>query len=99
MVWRGAGLASPVPVPEAAVDEYHGLVLRQHNIRPPRQLLSVKPEPIPHAVQQAPDHLFRCRVFAANARHVPGAASFGQAVFVHRLEFNSEGAKTRRFVG
>ena len=31
----------------------------------------------------APHHLFRHRVFAANARHVPRAVCFGQAVFVH----------------
>jgi hypothetical protein len=70
-------------MPEAAVNENHSPVFRQHDVRSPRQLLSVQSETIPHAVQQAPNHLFGRRVFAANTRHVPGAASFGEAVFVH----------------
>jgi len=52
---RVSELASPVPVPEAAVDEDHGFVLRQHDVGLAGQVAAVKAEAVAHAVQQGAD--------------------------------------------
>lgn len=74
--WRCAVLAVAMPVPEAAVDENHGLVLRQHDVRPSRQRLSVQPEPIPHPMQNAPHDLFWRRILPPDTAHVPASPFF-----------------------
>lgn len=45
-------LAPPMPVPEAAVDEDHGFVLRQYDVGLAGQVAAVQAEAVAHAVQQ-----------------------------------------------
>jgi hypothetical protein len=71
-------------MPEAAVNENHRLVFRKHNVRSPRQLLSMKSESVPHAVEKGTYHLLRCGVLPANATHIPASALFAQPI-VHSL--------------
>ncbi len=78
--WRGAILASFVAMPEAAVDENDCFVFRQNNIRFAGQRFDVQPKAVTHPMQQAPDDQLRGSIFPADAAHVPGAASFGQAI-------------------
>jgi hypothetical protein len=76
----GGILAPLVAVPEATVDEYHGPVPRQNNVRLARQVLDVKPETVACAVQQAADLPLRAGVCGPYLRHVPASFSFGQGV-------------------
>jgi len=46
-------------MPEAAVDEHHGPILRHFNVRPARQLLPMQAEAVAHPVQNAANHLLR----------------------------------------
>jgi hypothetical protein len=43
----------------------------------------MEPETETEAMKQRANTLFRCRVLAANAAHVPRAAFFGESVFIH----------------
>jgi hypothetical protein len=71
------GIFAPlVAVPEATVDEYHGPVPRQNNVRLARQVLDVKPETVACAVQQAADLPLRAGVCGPYLRHVPASFSF-----------------------
>jgi hypothetical protein len=74
--WRRAILALLVPVPEAAVDEDHGFVFRQDDIRFTGQIVDVQPKPVAHPMQQPPDDKLRGRVFPADSPHVPRAPFF-----------------------
>jgi hypothetical protein len=47
---RSATLTTIMPVPEAAMNENHRLVLWQNNVWFSRQVFTVKPKPKPHAV-------------------------------------------------
>ena len=61
----GGGLLAPlVPVPEATVDEDHGLVFRQNEVRLAGEVRSVEPETVPRAVQQATNLPLRAGVLA-----------------------------------
>ena len=51
----------------------------------------VEAEAVAHAVQEGADGFFRGSVFAADAAHVPGAAGFGKAVFVHGKRLTTDG--------
>ena len=68
---RARRLAALVVMPKASVHEYHRPVLRQHNIRLPRQILPVNPEPIPQRMQQASHRHLRLRVLALVRHHHP----------------------------
>ena len=61
--------APPVPMPEAPVDEDDRPVLRQHQIRRPRQPPVIEPIPISPPPQLAPHDPFGRRVPGTNARH------------------------------
>jgi hypothetical protein len=47
----------------------------------------MQPEAVAKSVQQGADDEFGVGMFAAYAAHVPTAAGFGEAVFVHRFGF------------
>lgn len=51
--------AALVAMPEAAVDEDHGFVLRQYDVRLAWQIFFVKTETVAHSMQQRPDNHFR----------------------------------------
>jgi hypothetical protein len=42
-------------MPKAAVHEYHGLVLGEHNVGPARQIAAMKPEAVPHVMERPAD--------------------------------------------
>lgn len=50
-LWPGSIPTSLVPVPEAAVDEDAGAVLRQHDVRGAGETFLVDPIPIPKSEQ------------------------------------------------
>jgi hypothetical protein len=56
-------------VPKTTMHENNGPILRQHNVRLPRQVRPVKPKPEPIAMQKAPHRQFRAGVLAADPRH------------------------------
>jgi hypothetical protein len=56
-------------VPKAAVDKDHDIPFRQHQVRATRQILSMKTEAKPQAMQQAPDNQLRAGVHAADRPH------------------------------
>jgi hypothetical protein len=57
-------------VPEAPVNEYDQLVLRQNNIRFPGHILPMQSESIPKRVQNRPDLFLRLRVLPAYGSHI-----------------------------
>lgn len=72
--------ASHVPVPETPVDENHGTVSGQNNVRLAGQVSHMEPEAVAGAVQQAADGPLRAGVLAPNLRHVAAALGFGQRI-------------------
>ena len=60
-----------VPVPETAVDENHGAVFRQDDIRFTRQGADVFADAVAGAVEHGADEDFGFGVFAAYPRHIP----------------------------
>lgn len=63
---------APMAVPEAAVDEDHGPVLRQADVRLARKV-AVQPVAEAPRVKSLADHQFRPGVLAADAGHHPAA--------------------------
>ena len=70
-----------MPMPEAAVNEDRDLSSDQHDVRPPRQFATMKPEPDAEPMQEAADDPLRRRVLAAHGGHDAGA--FGRCDSVH----------------
>lgn len=62
-----------MPMPEAAMDENHRVMLPQDNIWSAGEFSVVEPETKPARVQSATDHHFRPRVTALDRSHVPAA--------------------------
>lgn len=62
-----------MPVPEAAMDENHRVMLPQDNIWSTGEFSVVKPETKPLSVKSAPDHNFWRRINALDRSHVPAA--------------------------
>jgi hypothetical protein len=62
-----------VTVPEAAMHEDDGPVLREDQVRPTGDTLSMQPIPEAARVKRAPQHHFRLRVLAPDPGHHPGA--------------------------
>lgn len=62
-----------MPVPEAAMDENHRVVLPQDYIWSTGEFSVVEPETKPPSVKPAPDHHFRHSVTAPDRSHVPAA--------------------------
>jgi hypothetical protein len=60
-----------MPMPEAAVDENYGSVLRQYDIRPPGQFSAVQAKAKAQPMQKRANPHLRQGVLAANAAHVP----------------------------
>ena len=76
-----------MPVPEAAVNKYHSLELREHDIRRTRQLPVVLTEPEPQCKQAAPQqHLWLGDAFYMS--HVVVTLSWGHGI--HGFEYNTE---------
>lgn len=63
----GCDLASFVPVPETAMDENHGPVFRQDDVRLAGEGGHVKPEAVSRAVQKAADFTLRAGVLAPDS--------------------------------
>lgn len=76
----GRAFASLVPVPEAPVDEDHGAISGQYDVRLAREVSHMEPESVAGAVQQAADGPLRAGVLAPNLRHVAAALGFGQRI-------------------
>lgn len=67
-------------MPETAVYEQHHPASRKHDIRPARQILSVKSEAVAHRVEKAPDDQLWAGVPPLDRPHVAGALFRGQHV-------------------
>jgi hypothetical protein len=80
---RRAVFAAFVAVPEAAVGEDDGFVFGEDDIGFAGEGFDVEAEAVTEAVEEGADDFFGDGVFPADAGHVPGAAFFGEAVFVH----------------
>ena len=81
--------ATSMAMPEAPVNENHGLVFCEHNVRSARKFPPMQTKAITQFVQERPDDLLRRRILATNSRHVPRAAFFRQPVFVHLVSLTS----------
>ena len=82
---RGGGVSTAfVPVPKTAVNEYHGPVLREHQIGRAWQISYMQPVPEPPGEQNGAKHPFRPGIFPANARHHAAALRGGRDA--HGLE-------------
>ena len=69
-----------MPMPEAAMYEHHGPILRQHDVRPARQLRATKPIPqSPRMKALAYNHLQLC-IRTTYPRHLRGSLFRGEAV-------------------
>lgn len=77
-LWRGGVATAFVPVPETAVNEYHGPVFREHQIGRARQISYVKPVPKSPGEQNGAKHPLRPSIFPANARHHAAALRGGR---------------------
>src|SRR3546814_5631382 len=66
---RGGNLAAGMTMPEAPVDEHHRPVSREDNVRLPRKVLAMKPEPEPKRMQCPAKGQFGRRVRGADPRH------------------------------
>lgn len=73
---RGRIGASFMPMPEAAMDEDDGPVLRENDVRFPRQVRNMQLETEAFPVEQAAQHQFRFCVLTPDTGHVPAAAFF-----------------------
>ena len=76
-----------MPVPEAAVDENHRPVLRQHDVRTPRQPPDMYPVTEPPGEKKFPDDKLRLRVAPAYPRHAAVPLLWSQ--FVSHIRFLS----------
>lgn len=83
-LWGGGVSAAFVPVPETAVNEYHGPVFREHQIGGPRQISYMKPVAESPGKQKGAKHPFWPSIFSANARH--HAAALRSSRDTHGLE-------------
>lgn len=72
--------ASRVPVPKAAVHEYHGLALGHDYVRPSREILPVQPESETMPVQPRPNRLLRFGILGGDSRHKPASSFLRQAI-------------------
>lgn len=74
-----------VSMPEAAVDEHHGPVLRKHKVRGAGQSPHMKSISKPPGEKKRAKYPFRSGVLAANARHHAAALRSGRNA--HDLEY------------
>ena len=65
--------ASLVSMPEAPVHHYRNPILRQHDIRPPRQSPILQTEPEPTRMQPLPNQNLRLGILPANTGHAVAA--------------------------
>ena len=71
-----------MPVPETPVYENNGPVLRENQVRPAGKILSMKTEPVPHAVKQRPDGELGFCVLGGDAGHIPAAAPWCKVIHI-----------------
>ena len=74
----GCVAAAYVPMPEAAVDEHHRPVLREHKVRGAGQLSDMKSIAKSPGKKKGAKDSFRPSVLAANARHHAAALGGGR---------------------
>ncbi len=94
---RGAVFAAAMPMPEAPVNEDGRPVFRQNNVGTAGKFSHMKPKAIAQLMKQRADGSLRRGVLAANAAHVPRAASSGEPVFVHGSILGENRAGERMF--
>lgn len=82
--WRGCKSAALVPMPKAAMHEYHGPVLREHEIRGAWEASNMQPVAEPTGKKTGAKHPLRPSIFSADARH--HAAALGSGWKAHGLE-------------
>lgn len=70
-------------MPEASVDEYRRMVLRQDDIRFAGKLLGVKPEPEARTMQQRTQPQFRAGISPLYPGHIP-ASPFARNRIYHQ---------------
>lgn len=64
-----------MPMPEASMHKYHGMVTGKYNVRRAWQIAGMKPEPEAMAMQTAPDQDFRSGITSPDAGHHPASGS------------------------
>jgi hypothetical protein len=77
--WPSSVLAS-MAMPEAAMDQEHGPILRHHYVRLAGQAGIVQLEPVTHAMQEASHHQLRTGVHRPDARHDPASVFLGHHI-------------------
>jgi hypothetical protein len=77
-LWRRGVPTAFVPVPETAMNEYHGPVFMEYQIWRSRQILYMKPVPESPGEKKGAKHPFRPSVLPPNARHHAAALRSGR---------------------
>src|ERR1700677_1353251 len=67
-------------MPEAAMHEYYFSEARKHQIRPPRQIATMKPIAVTHSMGHPPHRHFWLHAGAADPAHVLAAIFLGKLV-------------------
>lgn len=57
-------------MPKASVDKYHGAVLREDNIRTPREVSDIQAESESRCMKTLPDKQLYVRILSMNTGHV-----------------------------
>lgn len=76
-LWDGGVSTALVPVPETAMNEYHGPVFRKHQIGRARQISDMKPVPKSPGKKTGAKHPFGPGILSADARHHAAALRSG----------------------
>jgi len=72
----GSKRAAWVPMPEAAVNEYRAPCSREHDVRFPRKVFSVKPEAQTTSMKRPSQSEFWLGMLTSYSRHHPGTGCF-----------------------
>jgi len=67
-------------MPKTPMHEYHRAPCRKYKVWRSRQIATMEPVAVPHAMNQAPNDEFRLRVNRANSRHAAAAFLWRQRV-------------------
>ena len=87
-------------MPKTAVNKQGDATANKNDIGIARNILAMKPKPVTHAMQHRAHALFRNRIFAANATHVPRAPFLVQTIqhATRYLQWNAD-IKCRKAAG
>ena len=86
-LWIGRFGAAEMLMPEAPMNKYHRVVLRENDIRFTRQIFTMKTKSVTHPMQRAPNPLFGFGILRPHSPH--NLAAFSRGVYVRRHRLSS----------